>query len=358
MKKKNINITGTSVRFRVDLNTYELRFTFNKKQHSVYGKNEKTLKQKFSKKVSELAQKSQLPQIVQIIQKSPQVLQFEIPVQATFNHNYTLEEWYNIWIGGRNDLYEKSIESIKTAFRLHILPYLGQKKLTDITEVDITNILNKLEHMKRTQTIVYTHLRACLTAALTKKYIVKDLFEELNFRKHNGEKGIALKKAQQKVLEKYLISLNTPLANFYLFCLKTGARRTEALKLLRKNVNENSVTFQNAKRKKNSPKTFRSVPITIDTFKLIPKTKKPWSNFKENYVTKQFTQIARQLKFEGITLNSLRHSFATRAKEAGIDIEVISKWLGHSTSRVTSEIYIDVQSEFERKEFEKLKDNI
>ena len=45
------------------------------------------------------------------------------------------------------------------------------------------------------------------------------------------------------------------------------------------------------------------------------------------------------------TLHSLRHTFATRALEADIPLKVVSEWLGHSTVRVTGDIYSHVSPE-------------
>ena len=39
------------------------------------------------------------------------------------------------------------------------------------------------------------------------------------------------------------------------------------------------------------------------------------------------------------TLHSLRHTFATRALEQDIPLKVVSDWLGHTTIRITGDIY-------------------
>lgn len=45
------------------------------------------------------------------------------------------------------------------------------------------------------------------------------------------------------------------------------------------------------------------------------------------------------------TAHSLRHTFATRALEADIPLKVVSNWLGHSTVRVTGDVYSHVSPE-------------
>ena len=57
-----------------------------------------------------------------------------------------------------------------------------------------------------------------------------------------------------------------------------------------------------------------------------------------------------------ITPHTLRHTHASLLMEQGIDIDTISRRLGHSNSRVTREIYLHVTKKLKEKENQKLKD--
>ena len=48
--------------------------------------------------------------------------------------------------------------------------------------------------------------------------------------------------------------------------------------------------------------------------------------------------------------HTLRHTYATRLCEAGINIKVIQDVLGHSDIDTTMNIYVDVTSELKKKE--------
>ncbi len=50
---------------------------------------------------------------------------------------------------------------------------------------------------------------------------------------------------------------------------------------------------------------------------------------------------------EPFTAHTLRHTFATRALEAGIPLKIVSEWLGHSSVRVTGDVYSHVLPESE-----------
>ena len=48
--------------------------------------------------------------------------------------------------------------------------------------------------------------------------------------------------------------------------------------------------------------------------------------------------------------HNLRHTFATRLCEAGVNIKVIQEILGHSDISTTLDIYTDATSDFKKKE--------
>ena len=56
--------------------------------------------------------------------------------------------------------------------------------------------------------------------------------------------------------------------------------------------------------------------------------------------------------------HSLRHTFATRLCENGVNIKVIQELLGHSDFSTTMDIYTDVTKELKESEINKLKRNL
>lgn len=57
---------------------------------------------------------------------------------------------------------------------------------------------------------------------------------------------------------------------------------------------------------------------------------------------------------EDATFHSLRHTFATRCLESGIDIVTVSKILGHADSRITANTYSHLLPEYQKKEIAKI----
>ena len=56
----------------------------------------------------------------------------------------------------------------------------------------------------------------------------------------------------------------------------------------------------------------------------------------------RFTLIAAKAGIENAYIHSLRHIFASRGLENGIELKVMQKFLGHSTISMTADIYLQL----------------
>ncbi len=65
-------------------------------------------------------------------------------------------------------------------------------------------------------------------------------------------------------------------------------------------------------------------------------------------------RYARDCGLEGVHFHTLRHTFATRAVEAGFEIKSLSEILGHSTTTITLERYVHSSLELKRENMRKL----
>jgi integrase len=59
-------------------------------------------------------------------------------------------------------------------------------------------------------------------------------------------------------------------------------------------------------------------------------------------VSRQFKQLVREATLPPIRLHDLRHGAASIALAGGVDLKVVSEMLGHSSTRVTADIYTSV----------------
>lgn len=63
------------------------------------------------------------------------------------------------------------------------------------------------------------------------------------------------------------------------------------------------------------------------------------------WVSSRFRRLATEAGLPRLSLHGLRHSFATVALEAGIDVLYVSELLGHATPTVTQNVYQHVRRE-------------
>lgn len=65
-------------------------------------------------------------------------------------------------------------------------------------------------------------------------------------------------------------------------------------------------------------------------------------------VQRRFQRLMKALGLSGVHFHTLRHSFATRLMELGIDIQTISALLGHQSAKTTLDFYGHSLSERQR----------
>ena len=65
-------------------------------------------------------------------------------------------------------------------------------------------------------------------------------------------------------------------------------------------------------------------------------------------------RIFAKAGIEGATMHTLRHTYATRCFEAGVDIKAISEQLGHANVKTTYNIYVHLLEDTKEKEIDKL----
>lgn len=63
---------------------------------------------------------------------------------------------------------------------------------------------------------------------------------------------------------------------------------------------------------------------------------------------RRFSRLAKKLGLSGAHFHTLRHTFATRLLELGVDVKTVSTLLGHSSARTTLDFYAHSLSEQQR----------
>lgn len=69
---------------------------------------------------------------------------------------------------------------------------------------------------------------------------------------------------------------------------------------------------------------------------------------------KNYHKLLKKAEVENANFHTLRHTFATRCLESNINLLSISKTLGHSSIKVTGEIYIHMTASHQKECLDKL----
>lgn len=366
---------------------YEYRYTVFGKKYSVYAKNLETLREKESE-----------------IQSLETAKQAKFDSRTT-----TLNDVFFLWKELKRGLRPNTFQNYCYMYEQYVQDGLGRLYIASIRKSDIKRFFNSLSDERRlregTIEAVQTVLHQVFQIAVDDEWIEKNpsdhAVKELK-RSHqlDSKKRIALTKAEQDLLLSFL-SENTPNARWYpitAVLLGTGMRVGEATGLrwcdidFEENmidVNHTLVYYSNGNHKckfaindTKTPASKRLIPMTKpvrDAF-LQEKEMQELLGVVCNATIDGYTDFVFLNRFGGLhtqgTLNkvykriirdcndaeflnsenpsvllpnfsshTLRHTFATRLCESGMNMKLIQDILGHSDISTTMDIYAHVTRE-------------
>lgn len=319
----------------------------------------------------------------QLIEKKAQTTVFYLGSSKKFRG--TLGDWANIWL---NDimtprLKESTYASYSNNLQIHIFPMLGHRPLEKVTPFDMDKLVNQLSSSLSASSIqiVFRILKSCLEAAKERGYIYLNPCERTILPKSQKKTVHALTRKQQKAVEAESMKSEKGLP--VLLALETGMRIGEicALKWSDIDFEESVIHVQRTKQRIAMPKSsemrtkiIETVPKTMNADRLIPlslKVKTALLKCKERStsefvvtssqgsveprtVSYRFEQIKKRIGLLNVPFHALRHTFATRCVELGVNIAAISSLLGHSSIKLTLDTYTNSFFEEQRAAIDKL----
>lgn len=288
-----------------------------------------------------------------------------------------LNEWLEIWL----NKYAKHTVKLRTFIKYteicekHIIPMLGDYELQDLTASVLQDFaVYKLEHGNlvngqglsvNTVLGIVSVLKQALNDAVGLGIVDKVYVSSIRLPQATEKKISAFERSEQQKIEQFCV--HSSKANYIgiVVCLYTGIRLGELLALTWSDIDfEHRILHidktvytvkKDGKRTVivDEPKTrnsVRSIPLSYQLIRLLKTMKKQSKSeyviatkygciVSERSYQRTFASILRRCGVTYKNFHSLRHTFATRALEYGVDVKTLSEILGHKNASVTLNRY-------------------
>ena len=295
---------------------------------------------------------------------------------------YTLGTWVKLWfeVYSKPNLRESTARYYQMFIDKHIVPKLGDVKLTELRAMQIQKFYNDLRTGGRLREAqkeknpglsasyvrgIHTMLHTCLDAAVREKLILSNPV--------NDCKPPKLMKKEMKTLEPEQVQAYLKAADargllpMFFLELTTGMRKSELVALQWSDVDWKQKTISVSKQAYKidgkmtvmPPKTansVRKIALSEETLAMLKQQQKEdeegWPEspylfpspvsgemYHPDSVVNLHKKILKEAGLEHIRFHDLRHTFATLALQNGVDVKTVSAMLGHSSAGFTLATY-------------------
>ncbi len=286
------------------------------------------------------------------------------------------KDWINIWLTNyvRTSVKSRTYERYSQIVRTHIVEGIGSHEINELTPVvlqtyivDLLNCGNvksgvglSANSVNTVISIIQNSLKTAYFVGIAREYIAN----KIKRPKVQEKKVDCFSVAEQKEIEQYIMDRKKDKLFGVVLCLYTGLRIGELLALTWNDIDlEKGLLYVNKTcydgndgqkhiRIIGSPKTVHSSRVIPLPKQILPLLKGLKKRSKCEYVIadgdkpvfvrsyqRTFELLLKKLGIAHKGFHSLRHTFATRALECGMDVKTLSELLGHKNATITLNRY-------------------
>ncbi|MGX7245683.1 tyrosine-type recombinase/integrase [Enterococcus quebecensis] len=298
-----------------------------------------------------------------------------------------MKEWTTYWLyhHKKNTVKQSTFFNYEWLIDKYILSYFGEKRLFDLDSEDIRSYVKFLKELNLsygTMNNVFILLKKILEEANTQNIIASNPCQNIKipYKKCKSRKT-SLTSSEQKKLEQFAFQEKG--CSAIILALYSGLRIGEISGLKWSDIDfETGIIYVNRtiyrvnskKKEGNKTEVFVGIPKTDNSYRIVPLAE----NLKKYLLTKKvismssyvvscknkmteprviryrFKKVVKAAGIQNIRFHSLRHTFATRCLENGVDISSLSKLLGHTSAKMTLDTYADSLLESRQKAIYKI----
>ena len=299
--------------------------------------------------------------------------------RPSFAYRGTLADWLEHWMDDEllGSVKESSWQTYRNLLTRHLLPSLGNFELTQLTSKVVHDFVEELESSGLAESTVrgvYRLLSSAMRYALDEGVIRKNPCRRIRIQhRERGEQRVLSWSEQEKLRQTSDGSRDLPA----LLSLYTGMRLGEicALKWTDIDWEQGTITVRRTVQRiagrgieSNKQRTLLMIgtPKSRRSCRVIPVPEFILALLRERLqsccgaayvfgkasdaadprtIQRRFSRLAKRLGLSGAHFHTLRHTFATRLLELGVDVKTVSALLGHSSARTTLDFYVHSLSE-------------
>lgn len=298
---------------------------------------------------------------------------------GTVSFGSVAEMWLNM---KKQTVKYTSYNTILATYQNHIKEYLESMEIGKIKPLHIINMLNGMSETHRQNSIdLVRRITSSIFIFAIENRIIQynPVTRSTKVTSKVEKKNVsAMSIDQQKLFTEWC--KQNPMRNKFLFVLQTGLRAGElaALKwsdidfengiihvsrnMVRRNIDGEYISTETSVKTKNS---IRDIPLTEEAKRILFEQKK--RDIMSVYVfltsintvitsiacDKELQKIKKKLGMDVLSMHILRHTFATRCVEGGMNPKILQSLLGHSKISTTLDTYVHVTDEEKRSQIQK-----